>query len=87
MSAVVDSVEIFIPLDDLLDYEAEFERLEKEKARLAKEVERLNKKLENQGFISKAPKHIVDEERQKLIKYEDMYKKVEERLAIVAKKI
>ena len=87
MGAVVDSVEIFIPLDDLLDYEAEFERLEKEKARLAKEVERLNKKLENQGFISKAPKHIVDEERQKLIKYEDMYKKVEERLAIVAKKI
>ena len=87
MSAVVDSVEIFIPLDDLLDYKAEFERLEKEKARLTKEVERLNKKLENQGFINKAPKHVVDEEKEKLAKYEDMYKKVEERLAIVAKKI
>jgi len=37
MSAVVDGAEIFVPLDDLLDYNAEYQRLEKEKARLENE--------------------------------------------------
>ena len=55
MSAVVEGAEIYIPLDDLLDYNAELERLIKEKDRLEKEVDRVVKKLSNQGFISKAP--------------------------------
>ncbi|HHU18134.1 MAG TPA: valine--tRNA ligase [Clostridiales bacterium] len=87
MSAVIGNVEIYIPLDDLLDYKAEFERLKKEKKRLAGELERVEKKLQNQGFISKAPEKVVNEERNKLAKYEDMLAKVAERLALVEKKV
>jgi valyl-tRNA synthetase len=87
MSGVVDRVEIFIPLDDLLDYKAEYQRLEKEKNRLTGEVKRTTGKLANQGFVSKAPEQVVAAEREKLIMYEDMLKKVEERLKVISKKI
>ncbi len=87
MSAVIGNVEIYIPLDDLLDYRAEFDRLQKEKARLTAEVERVGDKLANEGFVSKAPEHVVAAEREKLAKYEDMLVKITERLALVEKKL
>ncbi len=87
MSAVVGAVELFIPLDDLLDYKAEFERLTKEKARLEGEVKRVAGKLSNQGFVAKAPEKVINEEKEKQAKYEDMLVKVTARLAIVEKKL
>jgi valyl-tRNA synthetase len=86
MSAVMDGAEIFIPLDDLLDYEAEHERLTKEKTKLTGEVERIGGKLANEGFVSKAPEKVVNEEKQKLTKCQDMLAKVLERLEICRKK-
>ncbi len=87
MSAVVDGAEIFIPLDDLLDYKAEHQRLEKEKSRLQGEIAKLSSKLNNPGFVEKAPEAVVSAEREKLDKAETMLEKVEERLAIVVKKL
>jgi valyl-tRNA synthetase len=87
MSAVIGNVEIYIPLDDLLDYKAEYDRLQKEKARLSGEVERVGGKLANEGFVSKAPEKVINEEREKLARYEDMLVKITERLALVEKKI
>lgn len=87
MSAVIGNVEIFIPLDDLLDYKAEFDRLQKEKARLAGEVERVRGKLSNEGFVSKAPEKVINDEKEKLAKYEDMLVKITERLGLVEKKL
>jgi len=87
MSAVVYGAEIFIPLDDLLDYKAEFQRLEKEKTRLFEERKRIFAKLETAGFTEKAPKVVVDAERDKLAKSEAMLAKIEERLAVVSKKL
>nr|WP_315021058.1 valine--tRNA ligase [uncultured Aminipila sp.] len=87
MSAVVGAVELFIPLDDLLDYKAEFERLTKEKARLEGEVKRVAGKLSNQGFVAKAPEKVINEEKEKQAKYEDMLVKVTARLALVEKKL
>ena len=87
MSAVVDGAEVYIPLDDLMDYEAELERLQKEKKRLEGEVKRVVGKLSNQGFVSKAPAKLVEEERAKQVKYEEMLAKVVDRLAIVENKI
>lgn len=87
MSAVVSGAEIYIPLDDLVDYAAELDRLKKEKEKLENEVDRVVKKLANQGFISKAPKHVIEEEENKKVKYEDMLVKVDERLEIVSKKV
>ncbi len=86
-SAVINGAEILVPLDDLLDYKAELERLKKEKARLEGEVKRVLGKLSNQGFVSKAPEKVINEEREKQTKYEEMLKKVCERLAVVEKKL
>jgi len=87
MSAVINRVEIFIPLDDLLDYKAELERLQKEKKRLTGEVARVKGKLSNEGFVSKAPEAVISAERDKMEKYEDMLEKVIARLTLVEKKL
>jgi valyl-tRNA synthetase len=87
MSAVVDGAEIFVPLDDLMDYEAELARLKKEKERLEGEVARVDGKLSNKGFVDKAPQKLVDEEKEKKVRYEDMLSKVNLRLEQVEKKI
>ena len=69
-----------IPLADLVDFEAERERLEKEKKRLEGEVARVLKKLSNQGFVAKAPASVVEEEKQKGDKYREMLETVIKRL-------
>ncbi|MCR1899993.1 valine--tRNA ligase [Irregularibacter muris] len=81
VTTVVDKVEIFIPLEDLVDKEKEIERLQKEKSHLESELKRVNGKLSNQGFIAKAPDQVVEQEKEKQKKYQEMMEKVLERLA------
>ena len=87
MSAVVAGAEVFIPLDDIMDYEAELERLTKEKKKLEGEVKRVKGKLSNEGFISKAPEKVINEEKAKQVKYEEMLANVCDRLALVENKV
>jgi len=87
MSAVVDGAEIYVPLDDLLDYNQEYDRVSKEVARLEGEVKRIGGMLSNQAFVSKAPEKVVNNEREKLATAEEMLAKNRERLAVVAKKL
>ena len=87
VSIVIDGVKIFIPLDELVDFEKEIERLNKEKAKLESEIKRVNGKLSNEGFTSKAPQKLVDEERAKKEKFEEMLKSVEERLENINAKL
>lgn len=84
MTAVISGAEIFVPMDELIDFKAEFERLTKEKKRLEGEVKRSEGKLANEGFVSKAPAKLIEEEKAKLADYQDMLAKVEERLKIVS---
>lgn len=79
-SSVIDGAEIYLPLSDLIDYEKETERLGKEKARLEGELKRVGGMLSNEKFISKAPENVVDEEKEKLVKYQSMLDNVIERL-------
>ena len=53
MSAIIDGVEIFVPLDDLVDFEVEIERLRKEKTKLDGEVARVSAMLANPNFVEK----------------------------------
>jgi valyl-tRNA synthetase len=80
MTAVIDGAEIAVKLDDLVDRDAEIERLTKEKARLESEVARVEKKLANQGFVAKAPQKLVEEEKAKGEKYREMLAVVIDRL-------
>ena len=74
------NLKIFMPFSELVDIEEEIKRLETEKTKLESEVERSNKILSNQGFIAKAPKAKVDEEKAKLEKYSKMLEETKARL-------
>ena len=77
VSRVCDAGQIFIPLGELVDLEKEKLRLEKEYDRIVSEIARASGKLNNQSFIAKAPKKLVDDEKEKLEKLLDAKKKVE----------
>ncbi|MCI0496601.1 class I tRNA ligase family protein, partial [candidate division KSB1 bacterium] len=64
-SAVVKNMEIFIPLEGLIDIDVEKNRLEKEINRLEKQIDATEKKLSNKDFQNKAPKEVFERERQK----------------------
>lgn len=81
VAVLVNGAEIYLPLEELIDKDKELERLEKEKATLIKELERVNRMLNNDNFVSKAPAAVVEQEKEKLKKYTEMYEKVLERIA------
>ena len=84
MAAVVDGVEIYLPLKGLIDVEKETARLNKELENLAKEIKRVTGKLSNQGFLAKAPADVVEKEREKQKGFEEKKAAVEERITYLA---
>ena len=80
VSIVVPDATVYVPLDELIDFEQEIERLTKEEARLEKEIARCEGMLSNERFVSKAPEAKVQAERDKLETYKQMMEQVKERL-------
>lgn len=80
VAAVISGAEVYLPLAGLIDIEQEIERLQKEAEKYQAEVERVQKKLANQGFVAKAPAHVVEEERAKEKDYIEKRDKVLARL-------
>ena len=80
ISILLDGIETYIPFEELVDLEAEKQRLQEEKQKLIYEVERCEKMLSNPGFVNKAPEAKVNEEKEKLEKYKAMLENTEERL-------
>ena len=64
VSIVTSDAKIYIPMDQLIDFEAEKKRLEKEKAETEKLLAGVMAKLNNEAFVSRAPKNIVDNQRE-----------------------
>lgn len=75
-----EGIEVYLPLEELVDLAEERKRLEEEKQKLEQEVARCEKMLANPGFVNKAPESKIKEEREKLAKYEEMLAKVVENL-------
>ena len=80
VSAVISQAVIYMPFSDLVDIDKEIERLLKEHKRLEGEIARSNGMLNNEKFVSKAPEAKINEEKEKLAKYTEMMKQVEEQL-------
>ena len=80
MSIVTKHMEVFIPFEDLVEIEAEKQRLTDEIKKLEAEVQRAEKMLANPGFVNKAPEKKVQEEKEKLAKYQTMLVATKERL-------
>ena len=81
VSIVVPGAAVYLPLEDLVDFEQEKERLAKEEEKLTKEIARAKGMLSNEKFLSKAPEKKVQEEKEKLEKYTQMLAQVQERMA------
>ncbi len=78
---VLEKATVYIPQNELIDIEKVIADLNKEKERLEKELDRSKKMLSNPNFVSKAPEAKLNQEKDKLAKYEAQYKEVLEHLA------
>ena len=87
IAIVLDRAEIQLPLKELVDFEKELKRLQKDKKDAEAELKRAKGKLSNQGFVSKAPAKLIEEEKEKVTKYEEILKTVEEQIAKVEKNL
>ena len=81
VSAVCAAGEYFIPLGELVDFDKERARLNKERDGLLKEIARAEGKLNNPGFVSKAPANLVAAEQEKLAKNKEMLTALDARIA------
>ncbi len=68
VQVVTDSATIFIPMNELVDFDAELKRLERDMEKTLKDKEFFEKKLNNPGFVAKAPEKVVAEQREQLEK-------------------
>ena len=80
VSLVVEGAQILMPLGELVDLQKEKERLNKEKEHILSEIKRVDSRLSNPGFVNKAPEKLINEEKEKKVKFEEMLKQVEEKL-------
>ena len=76
VSQATEIAQIYIPLGELVDIEKEKARLQAEIERVKGEIERADGKLANRDFVAKAPKKLVDNEREKLEKYREEFLEV-----------
>lgn len=65
VNIVTADAKIYIPMDELVDKQAEIKRLTKELEKAQKELDICNKKLNNQGFVAKAPENVINGVREK----------------------
>ena len=81
VSIVTDSARIFIPMGELVDFEAEKKRLQKELAAAQDKLDFINKKLSNPGFVGKAPQKVVEQNRADAAKLEEKIAGLKESLS------
>ena len=76
VSIIKEGIELYMPLEGLVDLEEEAKRKEEERKKIEFEIARAEKMLSNPGFVNKAPQAKIDEEKAKLEKYKEMLKKL-----------
>ena len=77
VSVVTSDAKLFIPLDQLIDFEKELERLNREMEKTRKEIASYEGKLSNENFVSRAPEAVVNAERAKLAKCQALLAQLE----------
>ncbi|HVO29461.1 MAG TPA: class I tRNA ligase family protein, partial [bacterium] len=75
-TAVVEGIDLFVPLAGIVDPAKESARLNKELGKLEGVISGIRKKLENDNFVKNAPEDVVIQERERLLETEDKRKKL-----------
>ena len=70
--------ELFLPLDGLIDLEAEKARLEGQLQKFAKEIEKASAKLNNPKFTERAPEEVLQEARDRLAEWQEKERQTRE---------
>ena len=83
-TAVVHGMELYIPLDGLVDLDKEKMQLEKRKIKIEGLLVGIDKKLSNKQFINNAPENVVDGERKKGVNLRDELTKINSNLEILS---
>ena len=81
VSVVTKGAQVYMPMGELVDFEKERARLNKEKVKVQKDIDFVSKKLNNPGFVAKAPESVIAAEKEKLAKYEELMAKLDASLA------
>ena len=76
VSIIKEGIELYMPLEGLVDLEEEAKRKEEERKKIEFEIARAEKMLSNPGFVNKAPQAKIDEEKAKLEKYKEMLERI-----------
>ncbi|MBQ6625532.1 MAG: class I tRNA ligase family protein [Clostridia bacterium] len=85
VSIITEDARMYIPLDELVDFEAEKARLNKELVAAEKDLEFINNKLNNPNFVSKAPEAVVQKQKEAAEKLNDKIAMLKESIASIGK--
>lgn len=78
---IISNVKVYIPMGQLVDLNKEKERIQKEIDNVIFEINRSEKMLSNEGFVAKAPKELVEKEKNKLISNKQMLKRLQQEIS------
>ncbi len=81
VTQVISGVEVFLPVEGLIDIEKETQRVKKEIAKVAKDLDQTEKKLSNSNFLDRAPEDVISKEKEKLEEFTTQKEKLEEVLS------
>lgn len=81
VSVVTEDAQLYMPMNELIDFEKERARLTKEREKAESDLAFVLKKLENPGFTEKAPEKVVAVEREKADKARELISKLDAALA------
>jgi valyl-tRNA synthetase len=83
--AVTADAKLYMPMEQLVDFEKELARIAKEQANAEKNLQRIEAKLSNQGFLAKAPEAVVNSEKEKAEQLRKLLSQLEQSAARLKK--
>jgi valyl-tRNA synthetase len=80
---LVSGIEVYVVLKDILDFDSEVKRLQKEISKLEKEWSFTQKKLSNEDFLGRAPSEVIEKEREKAARLGEKMEKLKHHLQVI----
>ncbi|MGI6280272.1 MAG: valine--tRNA ligase, partial [Acutalibacteraceae bacterium] len=84
---ITDAATVYMPMKELVDFNAELARLNKDLEKVMADKEFFEKKLNNPGFVAKAPASLVEQQKSQLEKVLEKIKVINENIADIKKNI
>lgn len=83
-TVIASGMEVYVPLEGLVDFDAEAERLRKERTKVAGDLEKVERKLSNEGFLAKAAPEVIEKDRAKAAELAEALTLIDAQLAELA---